>query len=100
MEKTVTLHKKSTGGSKLSALLVAFIMLLITAISNTARAGISYDFVLDNLQYKSNGDGKTVEPVGCNNRDELSDELIIPSNVTYNSNTYSLTSIGESEFGY
>ncbi len=90
----------TTGGRKLSTLLAAFIMLLITTTSTTARAGISYDFVIDNLGYIINGDGNTVTLAGYDNSNELVGELIIPATVTNNNITYSVTSIGEYAFEY
>ncbi|MBP5501237.1 MAG: leucine-rich repeat domain-containing protein [Bacteroidales bacterium] len=98
MKKTFTLHQMTTGGRKLSTLLAAFIMLLITTTSNTARAVISYNFVIDNLGYIINGDEKTVTLAGYDKSNEPSGELIIPATVTNNNITYNVTAIREYAF--
>ena len=59
----------------------------------------AYDFELDGIYYNINSDGMSVS-VTYRNEDFQSydDSVVIPSNVTYNSTIYSVTSIGSRAF--
>ena len=72
----------------------AIAMMLITASTSWA-----YDFIVDGIYYNYNGDGETVS-VTYKNKDynSYSGSVVIPSTVTYDGTTYSVTKIGESAF--
>ncbi|MBO7597179.1 MAG: leucine-rich repeat domain-containing protein [Bacteroidales bacterium] len=97
MKELSTFNKKSTRESKLSTLLAAFITLLIVTSSTSARADGGDTFVSDNLQYKINGNGKTVTLLRYEGN-EPSGSLTIPATATNGGNEYSVTSIGDYAF--
>lgn len=72
----------------------AIAMMLITASTSWA-----YDFIVDGIYYNYNGDGGTVSVTYKNkDYDSYSGSVVIPSTVTYDGTTYSVTKIGESAF--
>lgn len=72
----------------------AIAMMLITASTSWA-----YDFIVDGIYYNYNGDGETVSVTYKNkDYDSYSGSVVIPSTVTYDGTTYSVTSIGEAAF--
>lgn len=79
-----------------------FLVLLLSASALTASA---YDFMVDGLAYNYNEDGTSVtvtytaipDPWMSPNYSGLT-TANIPSSVTYNGATYSVTSIGNHEF--
>lgn len=73
-----------------------FASLLLLALSAISWA---YDFVVDNIYYNKNSDGKSVTVTYTDNYYH-SGEVTIPSSVTYSGKTYSVTSIGEEAFSY
>ena len=97
MEELSTFNKKTTRESKLSTLLAAFITLLIVTSSTSARADGGDTFVSDNLQYKINGNGKTVTLLRYEGN-EPSGSVTIPATATNGSNEYRVTSIGDYAF--
>ena len=62
----------------------------------------AYDFMVDGLCYNINSNGNSVTVTYQNSSNpmysDLSGDIVIPENVTYNGITYSVTSIGESAF--
>lgn len=74
--------------------IIAIAMMFITAVSTWA-----YDFEVDGIYYADNKDGKTVS---VTNNGLMGDgyvgSVVIPSEVTYNGTTYSVTSIGKEAF--
>ena len=72
----------------------AIAMMLITASTSWA-----YDFIVDGIYYNYNGDGETVS-VTYKNKDynSYSGSVVIPSTVTYDGTTYSVTEIGDGAF--
>lgn len=79
------------------------ILFLLLALLATVPV-FAYDFKVDGLCYILNNDGNSVtvtydehEPM-TPTYSNLSDTLIIPASITYNGNTYCVTSIGVSAF--
>lgn len=78
-------------------------VLLLALLPTTASA---YDFMIGNLCYNKNSDGKTVYVTYQNSPSSpstpgysnLSGALTIPATVTYSGTTYSVTSIGDYAF--
>ncbi len=68
-------------------------------ISATAFA---HDFEVDGIYYNKNSDGISVSVTYCGidiySHDEYSGTVVIPESVTYDGQTYSLTSIGNTAF--
>ena len=56
----------------------------------------AYDFMVDGLYYNINEDGTSVTVKECVSG--YTGGIVIPTNVTYNGSTYSVTSIGEYAF--
>ena len=79
-------------------LLSTILFISITLFAN------AYDFMVDGLCYNINIDGSSVtltyQYYSQLNYSDLSGDIVIPENVTYNGITYSVTSIGESAFEY
>ena len=69
--------------------------LLIVCLLATIM-GYAYDFKVDGIYYGINNDGKTVYVTSGNVK--YSGEVVIPSTVTYDGTTYSVTSIGYEAF--
>lgn len=97
MKELSTFNKKTTRESNLSTLLAAFITLLIVTSSTSARADGGDTFVSDNLQYKINGNGKTVTLLRYEGN-EPSGSVTIPTTATNGGNEYRVTSIGDYAF--
>lgn len=68
-------------------------LLLLLAILPTNA--IAYDFEVNSIYYNINGTEATVTQSPNN---EYSGDIVIPASITYNSTTYSVTSIGSSAF--
>ena len=79
---------------KLSNLFKSFFLALIAAMM--PQLASAYDFMVDGIAYNYNNDGTSVS---VSSGSDYTGEIIIPDNVTYNSTTYSVTSIGEYAFG-
>ena len=77
---------------------------LLLALFAATLPATAYDFMVDGLCYNFNSDGTSVSvtyvtlAVGTTNYYGLSGALYIPASVTYNSTTYSVTTIGKSAF--
>ena len=69
-----------------------------------ALSASAYDFMVDGLYYNYNNDGTTVtvtyQHLSAPNYFSLSGAITIPTTVTYNDITYSVTSIGYAAFWY
>ena len=77
---------------RFSLMLLAFIL---------PAAATAHDFVVDGIYYNINGSEATITYKGTNSTqysNEYSGDVSIPSTVTYNGATYSVTSIGEKAF--
>ena len=64
---------------------------------------VAHDFTVDGIYYNRNGNKATVTFRGTSfsqYSNEYTGEVIIPENVTYNSITYSVTTIGDDAFHY
>lgn len=72
---------------------LAFLCLLL----GSTLAANAYDFVVNGIYYNKNGTNATVT-YRSNSYNSYSGSVIIPSTVTYNGTTYSVTSIGISAF--
>ena len=70
-------------------------ILLITAMLTISAS--AYDFMVNGLYYSKNNDGISVTITYGEYR-HYSESLIIPSSVSYNGTTYSVTSIGPNAF--
>ena len=81
-------------------LLKSFLLALIAAM--LPQLASAYDFMVDGLCYNINDDGTSVtvtyETTSSPRYSDLSGELNIPENVTYNGASYSVTSIGGNAF--
>ena len=76
--------------------LITLLILALTTLSATA-----HDFEADGIYYNISGTNAIVTFRGVNQysyNDEYSGEISIPSTITYNGTTYSVTSIGEYAF--
>ena len=78
------------------------IFILLLSVWTTASA---YDFMVNNLAYKKNSDGKSVTVTYENSSDPTDNfptnhrgSIIIPEEVTYSGRTYSVTSVGYRSF--
>lgn len=69
--------------------LVFYTLLLITSISSRA-----YDFEVNGIYYNFDGDNVSV----TNGNSYYNGEIIVPSQVTYNTKTYKVTSLGQRAF--
>ena len=67
--------------------IIAIAMILVTAATSWA-----YDFIVNGIYYGKNSDGKTVYVTSGDYT--YSGSVVIPSTVTYNGTTYSVTEIG------
>ena len=83
-------------------------ILLALAFIGTANTGLSYDFMVNGIYYKINGDEATVTYKRCYTEynsyynitytfyeNDFKGSLIIPETVTYNGHVYTVTAIGE-----
>lgn len=73
--------------------------LLVAMLS--AASSFAYDFEVDGIYYNKNGNEATVTYRGSYSTsysNEYSGNVVIPSTVTYNGTTYTVTSIGNSAF--
>ena len=75
--------------------LYEYLILILILIMKKATI-MGYAFEVDGIYYGINDDGKTVYVTSGDI--EYSGEVAIPSTVTYDSTTYSVTSIGEKAF--
>ena len=76
------------------------LMMVLCALSASA-----YDFMVDGIAYNINGNEATVTYTDnsnnySNNYSGVSGELVVPETVTYNSETYTITSIGTHALSY
>ena len=73
--------------------------LLALLMSMVAANSYAYDFEVDGIYYNYN-DGSSGSSVSVTRKtgSEYSGVVVIPASVTYNSKTYSVTSIGNSAF--
>lgn len=79
-------------------LLQLLLLMLVTVMPQIASA---YDFKAGDLCYNINSDGSTVTVTGENasgGYENLSEDVVIPKNVSYNGVTYTVTAIGEDAF--
>ena len=75
-----------------------FLVAMVFATLLSANV-FAYDFVVDGIYYNINSDGTTVSVTYQNtNYNSYSGSVTIPSTVTYNGTTYSVTSIGYAAF--
>ena len=58
----------------------------------------AYDFKVDGICYNITGESEVEVTSGTNNKDRYSGDVVIPSSVSHNGPTYSVTSIGKSAF--
>ena len=72
-----------------------FLLALIVAM--LPQLASAHDFIVDGIAYNYNNDGTSVT---VTRGGDYTGDIIIPENVTYNDNTYSVTSIGNSAFSY
>mgnify|MGYP004519606299 CR=1 FL=1 len=72
-------------------------LFLTLAVLLCTLSASAYDFMVDSIAYYKNDDGKSVRVAygGCYKGD-----IVIPETVTYESRSYSVTSIGMSAFNY
>ncbi len=78
----------------LPKMLTSLLLCLVCAFSASA-----YDFVMDGIYYNINGNGTSVSVTYKDtNYNSYSGTVNIPSTVTYNGTTYTVTSIGPSAF--
>ena len=75
--------------------------LLFVLMSMIGNKALAYDAVIDGIYYNFSGYEATVTYRGSTYGDyrEYSDNVVIPETVNYNSNTYTVTSIGFGAFG-
>ena len=77
-------------------------LLLITAVMLFVVASWAHDVVVDGIYYNLDETNNTAEVTykgdSYNSYDEYSGSVVIPSSITYNSEIYSVTSIGEVAF--
>ncbi|MDY6393873.1 MAG: leucine-rich repeat protein [Synergistales bacterium] len=80
--------------------LIRYLLLIILVISFSANV-FAYDFYRGGIYYAINSDGTTVSVTRESNySSSYSGDVTIPSTVTINGTTYSVTSIGGSAFRY
>ena len=72
-------------------------LFLTLAVLLCTLSASAYDFMVDSIAYYKNDDGKSVRVAygGCYKGD-----IVIPETVSYDSRSYSVTSIGMSAFNY
>ena len=68
-------------------------LVVLLAFATQRAAAYVYDCEVDGIYYKLNGTSATVT-FGK----KYSGNIVIPENITYNGNTYSVTTIGEAAF--
>ena len=72
-------------------------LLMLTAVLSANTNIYAYDFEVDGMYYHIiSSSEKTVEVTSGDNK--YSGNVVIPEQVTYNNDTYSVTSIGNSAF--
>ncbi|MEE3412385.1 MAG: leucine-rich repeat protein [Bacteroidales bacterium] len=77
-----------------------FLVAMVFATLLSANV-FAYDFVVNGIYYNINSDGTTVSVTYENTSyNSYSGNVTIPTTVTYNGTTYSVTSIGSYAFGY
>ena len=72
-------------------------LFLTLAVLLCTLSASAYDFMVDSIAYYKNDDGKSVR-VASGVR--YKGDIVIPETVTYESRSYSVTSIGMSAFNY
>ncbi len=91
MEKDKRLHRYY----KLNLLITMTKKLFTLLLAIAASIGTMFAVTIDGLNYNLNDELQTAEVAG---NSSASGDIIIPSSVTYNSKTYSVTSIGNQAF--
>ena len=77
---------------------------VLVLLANLFQLSFAYDFKVGQLYYNINSDGATVSVTGENARppaypyESLRGDVVIPSTVTYNGVTYTVTEIGSGAF--
>ena len=74
------------------------LLLLALIAAMLPQMASAYDFEVDGLCYSFNSDGVSVTITSGDNYSSDIGDINIPSTVTYNGSTYSVTSIGEGAF--